>query len=335
MDRAIERDFKRFENKKISKELLDKTWDACKKYEQFHRYQIVDSVVFGPESRIKILLQEITRKFKVPNVDFIYYYEDRIKPTFFKRSRHRVSAPIFVSAKDRSLSQVILFADWNYNIQDQSSGWNHLIEIINSAFEKSAWKTKKEKLFWRGTPWDGKHFGMYTFANWKTIPRGRLVAASRKNPGLIDAAFSSYPAICEKEDLKRCTEEMGEISYLSWDAVLEHKYQVIVDGVTCSFPATQWKLLSGALCFKCESPNIQYYYGELIPWKHYIPLKKDLSDVIEKILWARDHDEKAREIAENGRSFALEHLMPEHIMLYCYKVLCKYARLQDFLVTSN
>jgi Glycosyl transferase family 90 len=39
----------------------------------------------------------------------------------------------------------------------------------------------------------------------------------------------------------------------------------------------------------------------LEPWKHYIPLTDDLSDVEEKMQWVIDNDRKAQEIAEHGR----------------------------------
>ena len=178
-------------------------------------------------------------------------------------------------------------------------------------------------------------FGIYNFANWTTIPRGHLVRESVQHPELIDAAFSEYPARCAEQDINRCINEMGTIRPLPWEEVLHYKYHMIIDGVTCSFPATQWKLLSGGLSFKQESEDIQYYYDELIPWTHYIPVKHDLSDMRNKILWAKTHDREAQEIAKNAREFALTHLMPEHILLYCYKVLCKYASLQKFQPSAS
>ena len=81
--------------------------------------------------------------------------------------------------------------------------------------------------------------------------------------------------------------------------------------------------------------SIQFFYNELSPWKHYVPVKSDLSDLPEKILWAKTHDEEAKLIADNAREFALTHIMPEHILLYCYKVLIKYASLQKFQPSIN
>jgi len=39
-----------------------------------------------------------------------------------------------------------------------------------------------------------------------------------------------------------------------------------------------------------------------IPWVHFVPVKADLSDLLEKITWLRENDAKAKEIALNGRA---------------------------------
>jgi hypothetical protein len=111
---------------------------------------------------------------------------------------------------------------------------------------------------------------------------------------------------------------------------LQFKYQLLVDGVTCTYPGTHWRLLSGCTSMKQESDDILWFFSELVPWHHYIPLKHDLSDALEKVHWAQEHDREAEQIALQAREFALTHLMPEHILLYCYKALVKYASLQQF-----
>ena len=52
-------------------------------------------------------------------------------------------------------------------------------------------------------------------------------------------------------------------------------------------------LLAGdSLVLKQESPYYEHFYSKLEPWTHYVPMKRDLSDVVEKVQWARDHDEE-------------------------------------------
>ena len=37
---------------------------------------------------------------------------------------------------------------------------------------------------------------------------------------------------------------------------------------------------------------VHYFYSKLEPWNHYVPLNRDLSDVVGKMQWAREHDEE-------------------------------------------
>ena len=49
-------------------------------------------------------------------------------------------------------------------------------------------------------------------------------------------------------------------------------------------------------------PPQEFWEYELEPFTHYVPVNADLSDLVEKIEWARENDEEARAIAQNGCS---------------------------------
>lgn len=52
-------------------------------------------------------------------------------------------------------------------------------------------------------------------------------------------------------------------------------------------------LLAGdAAVFKQDSDYYEHFYAELERNVHYIPIKHDLSDLLEKIQWARKHDDE-------------------------------------------
>ena len=46
------------------------------------------------------------------------------------------------------------------------------------------------------------------------------------------------------------------------------------------------------LMLKQDSPYYEHFYKQLKPYEHYIPIKRDISDLLEKIQWAKDHDEQ-------------------------------------------
>lgn len=327
MDRTIDREFRAFQQSGISREMLEKTWQiGHAKYQSIHRFQVIDSKVYGKEGCIKRLLQRIVEKYPLPDIDFLYHNEDRFNASFFEKYKDiKYGAPILVPARHHTFDRAVLFCDYFYDIDDGKSGWNHMIEVIESNQDRWPWENKEEKLFWRGGPSDGR----YKVENWKTKPRGALVYKTSLYPDLIDALFSEYPKRpgTAPEEFQRA---IGPINYAPIHEQLKYKYQVIVDGVTTAFTGSYWKLLSGCLCFMQESDDIMFFHGPLVAWKHYIPVKRDFSDLVEKIQWAKEHDLEAKAIAQNSRAFAKSHLMSEHILLYSYKTLLKYASLQKF-----
>ena len=68
----------------------------------------------------------------------------------------------------------------------------------------------------------------------------------------------------------------------------------------------------------------EWWYEYMKPDEHYIPVKKDLSDLIEKLEWAKENDEKARQIAENGSREAAKHLFAETVFCYYLEALDTY-----------
>jgi hypothetical protein len=86
---------------------------------------------------------------------------------------------------------------------------------------------------------------------------------------------------------------------------LNYRFQIDIDGNSNSWSFFV-KLLMGSCVLKVVSSWRQWYYNSLQPWHHYIPVQNDLSDLEEKIEWSLANDERARDIAENGRKFANE-----------------------------
>jgi len=327
MDSVVEKEFARWEETGITKEMVAKTWAACctRKKHLYRRYQVRSGAIDGQEGTFKELLTEIRKRYPLPDLDIIYYHHDKVKAGFFQGwDPDEQNAPILVSAKNKDLDRVVLFVDYFYHAQDDNGGWHGLIHRLNKMQKRYPWEEKTEQLFWRGSSTDG----FYTKESWQSIPRGSLVhLGTHVRPDLIDAALVNvFP--WHTDDMEWLENTFRMDRFASPVRHLAYKYQMIMDGVTCTYPGTQWRLLSGCLSFKQQTDDVMWFFEPLIPWKHYVPVKKDLSDLVEKILWAKEHDDEARAIAQNAREFALNNLMKEEILLYCYKALCKYAQLQ-------
>lgn len=78
-------------------------------------------------------------------------------------------------------------------------------------------------------------------------------------------------------------------------------------------------LAGGSVVLKQDSNYYEHFYNLLMPYVHYVPVKEDLSNLVEKLKWLISHDETAQNIAKTAKDFANEHLLPVNI--YCYYAL--------------
>jgi adenylate kinase family enzyme len=63
-----------------------------------------------------------------------------------------------------------------------------------------------------------------------------------------------------------------------------------------------------------------FFYDEMLPWIHYVPVKTDLSDLKEKFDWAEANPERSRLIAQEATSFG-EYLFSSKYMDELYDEL--------------
>lgn len=94
------------------------------------------------------------------------------------------------------------------------------------------------------------------------------------------------------------------------DQVKEFKFLIDLEGKGYS-GRLKYFLWSHRPVLVVDRPYKEFFFEYLIPWKHYIPVKRDLSDLIEKAEWCNKNYEKALEIAENAYEFSKKHLTRE------------------------
>lgn len=279
------------------------------------RLQVINREVYGPDVEAKRLLQKVAKIYPVPNVDVIIHGQDIIF------NHWQLRGPVLVTCKTGGVMQ-ILFPSQLWET------WVHFAKEVETASQKTRWEDKIPKYFWRGKPNDADNYNDRDM--WTKWRRGKFCNLSKQFPDLIDAAFSHYHCHSLSSLLVEEFFTFFPKKEATWEEYIGHKYLPELDGYVAGTPSYVWKLLSNCAVFKQESPYLIWCTNALRPWTHYIPFKEDLSDILERLQWAKDHDAEAKQIAENGRQFAKENLMPEHLYLFCYKVLAKYASLQRF-----
>ena len=309
MDELIEKDFAKlspFKQNTVSETLInDKLIIAL---------QVKNNRVFGRASAAKSMLEFLSARYKLPDLELLYYQADGLFDT------PASSIPVFTGARSIGVQNSILFVDWYFDIK-KDRDWNKIIDLIDDKLKYITWDQRKSLLFWRGSPTDYTWpiIWPYTTDNWFLHTRGRACCLSLQFPELIDAKFTNI------HNFQGLDEFLTFVEPVSIALHLNYKYQLQVTGGMANFPRDRWQFYSESTIFRHPHPHEMFWYDLLQPWIHYIPVESDLSDLVDKIIWAKQNDLECQKIAKNGREFALSHFMPEHIALYCYKVLLKYA----------
>ncbi|KAJ7212235.1 glycosyl transferase family 90-domain-containing protein [Mycena pura] len=194
-----------------------------------------------------------------------------------------------------------------------------------------AWSNKTAQLYWRGSSNGGRIFG----DNYHAFPRFRLVALARNHTTLINAKMTSFVnGHCKDEcNSSRITTEYDITGPMApRREMLKYKYLFDVDGNTFS-GRFLGLLRSGSLVFK-STVFEEYFNNWILPYEHYVPVKPDLSDLVQKIEWAIAHEEEARRIQETGKLFAERVMTDAQNDCYFAAVLLEWARLQNYANTS-
>ena len=78
-----------------------------------------------------------------------------------------------------------------------------------------------------------------------------------------------------------------------------------VDGNVNSWSGLWWKLRSNSVTIKVESSNKQWYYGDLKPWVHYVPVANNMSDLKLAVDFVLDpsNDKALKSIAQASTRF--------------------------------
>lgn len=100
-----------------------------------------------------------------------------------------------------------------------------------------------------------------------------------------------------------------------------------MDGTVAAY-RFPYLILGNSLVLKQDSQYYEFFYSHLKAGTHYIPVKRNLSDILYKIKWAKENDSEAQKIAAAGQTLARELLQPSRLYCYYYRVLQMYSERQ-------
>lgn len=173
------------------------------------------------------------------------------------------------------------------------------LDIMSVQQHRVPWEEKENRAFWRGR--DARR------------ERLQLVDMARNHPDLINASLTNFFFFRDEAE-----KYGGKAPYISFFRFFDYKYSINIDGTVAAY-RLPYLLAGDSLLMKQESPFYEHFYKKLVPFEHYVPFKKDLSNLVEQIRWAQDNEELVLRIIHNANAFVNQNLMPRNI--YCYHLL--------------
>ena len=159
-------------------------------------------------------------------------------------------------------------------------------------YPDNSWETKCSDFIWRGAD----------------TGKGVRLDFVNKFKDNHDVGFSEYvqdallqPSLYPQDLIK---------PKMSIPDILRYKYLPVIDGNDKS-SSLNWVLGSNSIPIM-PKPRFHSWLCEefLEPNVHYVEVKRDFSDMLEKIEWCRENDSICKDIAENGKKFILQFMNP-------------------------
>ncbi|MEP7029452.1 MAG: glycosyl transferase family 90 [Pseudolabrys sp.] len=170
------------------------------------------------------------------------------------------------------------------------------------------WNERNDTIMWRGsTTGIGRipdDIQDYTAPD--ALPRLRLCALLKPLPD-IDARIYQCVQAPDPVGLEAQLRAAGLFaSYRQPHEWLDRKFAIDIDGNANAWSNLFTRLLMGCCVIKVSSPRHyrQWYYDRLEPWKNFVPVRADLTDLTEKIEWCRTHENECAQIAAAGQEMA-------------------------------
>lgn len=137
-----------------------------------------------------------------------------------------------------------------------------------------------------------------------------VVKLSEKYPEKIKASFLEWP------------KGVVPTNYVSMEDQTKYKYLIDCSGQGWS-ARIKYLLHSRRLLFLLDREYWDWITCDLVEWEHYVPVKADASDLLEKIDWADNNPEKVSEIIQNAYNFITTNLTLQNIFTRTYNILLK------------
>jgi hypothetical protein len=306
---------------------------------------------------IKDMIIEMCKNRKIPDIDFFInrrdfplLKNDETEPydniwgenTPLQSHKYDKYIPILSMSKKSNYADILspTYDDWAKIRSEENKWFIKTCKDFDKPFD-TPWETKKPIAVFRGS---NSGIGVDHITN----PRINLIYTyhniiDEEDKKLLDVGITKWNLRPRKSSDNiflshvntNYMKDYGTKPYLSYKEYSEYKYIIHIDGYVSAFRLST-ELSMGSVILMVESEWKLWFSEYLKPWTHYVPVNKNLSDIVEKIKWCRENDDKCKEISNNAKIFHTKFLNKNSILDYLQKTMFELKnKMGDYLHREN
>ena len=222
------------------------------------------------------------------------------------RPPERPRRPVLAYSAPEGARNVVAVPDftvWNW----PDVGIDDYTRVCERIVEAGAEPPVDPRLFWIGNVATSPH-------------RQRLMDVAAGDPRIHAVAIQWVKEDRPEHRPSETAMSTRDANHLSLPDHCRHAYLLDVEGVGYS-ARLKFLLFSRRPVFLQDRPWREFYFDRMEPFRHYIPVRRDLSDLSERLDWAQAHPEECAAIADQALEFARQHLTREAAILHLRGVL--------------
>lgn len=317
---VLKRDLAPYKSTGVTQQMIESSAKYGTKYKVFeHRLYRDPSCMFPARCQgIEHFLLPLVAT--LPNMDLVINTRDY--PQLNSAWGNSARGPVFSFSKTKEYRD-IMYPAWTFwaggpatKLHPRGIGrWDQMRDKLEKRAAAIPWSQKRELGFFRGSRTSDE--------------RDSLILLSRRNPELVEAQYTKNQGWKSPKD----TLDAPAADEVSFEDHCKYKYLFNFRGVAASF-RLKHLFLCKSLVFHVGDEWHEFFYDQLKPWVHYVPLKSYPSqqEYEEILLFFRRNDALAQEIAQRGYDFIWEHLRMKDIKCYWRKLLKSYVKLLNYEV---
>lgn len=267
------------------------------------------------------LLSKLATEGRLRNTEFLMSIHDCVQtvnqPHSYRGAHYQESNPSFTIVSC-NFSNNIPFPMWegSRNRDSGFSSWDAQMHAY--AHDDVLWERKVSKAVFRGGNRPSMYFRNKSDADLhcNEVGRTRLLHLYKLEPTLLDVSIGGT-----------CGGMRSVLDRLEPRDHHKFKYILYAEGNCMWADRTRQQLFGPSMLIKQETPCGQFFEPLLKPFTHYLPTDFFFTDTMNRIRWAKDHDDEARAIVRNANEFANNFLSLRGIEAYVEALLEEYTAL--------